>query len=96
MNYVEQVAKAIRNEVPEDALPESDTDSLFIFYAVLCLTKGSKVSGEDVHDAWSAWMTLRGEQHESLVPYQELPAEVRAEDSPFVVAIRRVAEGGRS
>ena len=96
MNYIQKVANAIRDDVPRDALPASDMDALFILYAVLCLTKGSKVSREDVHDAWSAWMTLRGEGHESLVPYEELPAEVRAEDDPFVVAIRRVAEGGLS
>lgn len=69
--------------MPEEVLPDSDTDSLFILYAVLCLTKGSTVSNQDVHDAWSAWMTLRGEQHESLVPYDQLPARRAGRGQPL-------------
>lgn len=91
MNYVDEVAEAIRKEAPRESIPDSDTESLFILYALLCLAKGQEVSGEDVHDAWSTWMTLRGEQHASLVPYDRLPSNVRAEDSAFVLAIRRVA-----
>ncbi len=91
MNYVQQLADEIRKEVPRGAVPDEDTDLLFVLYALLCLTKGSTVSNEDVHDAWSAWMTLRGEQHPSLVQYDQLPSDVRAEDSPFTVAIKRVA-----
>ena len=37
-------------------------------------------------------MTMRQQQHESLVPYDELSETVREEDMPFVIAIRRVAE----
>jgi hypothetical protein len=36
-------------------------------------------------------MTYRGEDHESLVPFGELPPAIRAEDDPYVRAIRRVA-----
>lgn len=94
MNYIQRIASAIREEVPDDVLPESSGDALFIMYAVLCLTKGADVSRRDVHDAWSAWMTLRRQRHESLVPYSDLPAQVQEEDDPFVVAIRRVAQSG--
>jgi hypothetical protein len=88
MSYVDEIAQQIRNEVFPDDLPESDLDSLFLFYAVLCLTKGSDVSRRDVHDAWSAWMTLRGEEHEALIPFDDLRPDLRAEDAPFVAAMQ--------
>jgi hypothetical protein len=36
-------------------------------------------------------MEMRGEQHESMVPFHELAESVQAEDVPFVEAIRAVA-----
>jgi hypothetical protein len=36
-------------------------------------------------------MSSRGEHHESMRPFDELPQNTQAEDSPFVLAIRRVA-----
>lgn len=56
--------------------------------------RAADVSREDVHDAWSAWMTLRAKGHEAIVPYPQLEPQVQAEDNPFVVAIRRVAKKG--
>ena len=90
-SYVTDVARAIRDALPPDATPDGDTALLFVFYALLCLTKGEQVTREDVHDAWSAWKTAIGEDHESLVPYDELTADIRREDEPFVEAIRQVA-----
>lgn len=91
MSYVAELAAAIRAELPGDLLPEVDAEPLFLLYALLALVKGADVSGEDVHDAWAAWMTWRGEAHESLVPFARLPASTKAEDDPYVAAIRRVA-----
>ncbi len=91
MSYVSELAEAIRAEMPEDLLPDEEADLLFLMYAVLLLAKGGDVTREDVHNSWAAWMTHRGELHESLVPFSELPPETRAEDGPFVLAIRRVA-----
>ncbi len=91
MTYLEELADQIRNAVSHDALPGEDTTDLFVMYAVLLLAKGDQVSREDVHNAWVAWKIARGRQHESMVPFAELPADTQAEDSPFVVAIRRVA-----
>lgn len=90
-NYVKTIAEAIRREVPEPLLPPEDTDLLFLFYAVLALVVGEKTSAEDVHDAWTAWMTALGEEHDSMVPYPQLPETVQNEDEPFVWAIRKVA-----
>jgi hypothetical protein len=91
MNYLERIAEEIRHEIPADALPDADTDDLFLLYAVLLLTRGADTTPEDVHNAWTAWMTARGEHHPSMVPFSELPNETQAEDSVFVDAIRRVA-----
>jgi len=91
MTYLDDVGRNIRNAVPEDALPDEDTKNLFLSYAVLLLAKGEAVTGEDVHNAWVAWMLSKGDDHEMLVPFSELPHDTQAEDSPFVVAIRTVA-----
>ena len=73
------------------ALPDDDTSNLFLLYAVLLLAKGDAVTHEDVHNAWVAWMGSKGEEHESMVPFTELPPGTQGEDSPFVLAIRSVA-----
>lgn len=90
MNYLQEVADRIRAEVPADAVPD-DADDLFLIYAVLALSKGTTVRRGDVHDAWSAWMTMRGEEHDAVRPLADLPEEIRSEDDPFVAAIRAVA-----
>ena len=96
MNYVEDLAAAIRREVPPDLLPSGDTSVLFRIYAVLALVKGEGVRLEDVHDAWAAWMTGLDPHHRSLLPYAELPAAVQRGDEPYLEAIRTVArERGR-
>lgn len=91
MSYVAELAEAIRAELPAKLIPPDDGELLFVLYAVLVLSKGADVTREDVHHAWAAWMTYRGQAHESLVPFDQLPASTKAEDEPFVRAIRRVA-----
>jgi len=91
MTYLDDIGLRIKSEVPSDDLPDEDTADLFVSYAVLLLAKGEGVTREDVHNAWVAWMQANGKRHESMVPYDELPSETQAEDSPFVVAIRAVA-----
>ena len=91
MTYLDALAADIKAAVPPDALPEEDTKDLFVLYAVLLLAKGEDVTGADVHNAWVAWMEARGQEHESMVSFSELPSETRGEDSPFVLAIRKVA-----
>jgi hypothetical protein len=96
VTYIDQLAAAIRAATPPDRLPEEQDglDELFRLYALLALVKGEDVSARDVHDAWALWMVNRGEgDHESVIPFDALAPEVRAEDEPFVVAIRRAAHG---
>jgi hypothetical protein len=91
LNYIEQDASLIRAFLPEDAeLPEG-ADGLFRLYAVLMRAKGADVEASDVHDAWSAWMTGIDPRHESVLPFDELDASTKAEDGPFLAAIRRAA-----
>ena len=91
MSYIDELAGAIRQRVPERLVPRGDTDALFRIYAVLVLAKGESVEHEDVHDAWSAWMTASDPTHRSLKPLAELSSDVRDADSPYLEALRAVA-----
>jgi hypothetical protein len=91
MNYIYEIAKRIRCEVPQEALPKGNTDLLFLMYAVLALTIGEEVRAEDVHDTWSAWMTYLDSSHESIKPFSQLSSDMKKTDQPFVDAIRKVA-----
>ncbi len=90
MSYLRDLAEEIRSELPHKLVPD-DADDLFLVYAVLVLVKGKDVTAEDVHNAWVAWMEIRGEHHESMMRFADLARGVRAEDDPFVTAIRTVA-----
>jgi hypothetical protein len=90
--YLDEIAATIRAHIPEGRLPEGDADELLRFYAVLLRAKGADVTQSDVHDAWSVWMAQRQSDHMSLVPYTDLPENIRDEDRIFTTAIRRVAE----
>lgn len=87
-NYIERIAHRIRDRVPEHLIPEGETDSLFLIYAVLALAKGRSVTTRDVHNAWAAWMASRHPLHDAIRPFDELSDETQREDEPFVTAIR--------
>jgi hypothetical protein len=92
MTYLDTTADAIKTRVPKDLLPdEPRVDELFRLYALLARIKGTSVTLEDVHDAWSLWMIGEDAEHESIKPYDELDPETRREDQPFLDAIRAVA-----
>lgn len=91
VNYLAADAARIRASLPEDSAVPEGADDLFLLYAVLMRAKGVTVEAEDVHDAWSAWMLGVDPEHASLVPFVELNELTRAEDEPFLIAIRRAA-----
>lgn len=89
--YIRDLANQIRSKFSPSELPDKGLDELFNSYAVLALSKGTDVTNEDVHDAWSAWATKFDPDNKSLVPFSELPPETRKFDTPFTKAIREVA-----
>ncbi len=91
MNYLDDIAVRIRDQVSSDRLPGGDTTGLFRSYAVLALALGSRVRLSDVHNAWVAWMLALHPEHPALAPFDELPADKQQQDAPFADAIRRVA-----
>lgn len=92
MTYLDELAIEIEERVPRDLLPDGDTRSLFRLYALLALAKGRSVDAMDVHNAWATWMQEQDPDHRSIKPFEDLDAETRASDEPFVEAIRAVAE----
>lgn len=89
--YLERDADLIRQCLPAGAEAPDGSEELFLVYAVLLRAKGADTQAADVHDAWSAWMVGVDPDHESLRPFEELDAETRREDSPFLTAIRAAA-----
>lgn len=91
VNYLELDAKMIRENLPSEISVPEGSGHLFLLYAVLMRAKGAETTASDVHDAWSAWMMAKDPEHESILPFDELDAETRCEDSPFLRAIKRAA-----
>lgn len=84
--YIEQALVLVNGRMP------GQDPVLTTYYALLALTKGETVSMADVHDAWAMWRYATGhDQHPDLVPYTDLPLEVRELDRPYMEAIRGVA-----
>lgn len=77
MNYVED----IRSDL-DARLPGLDPE-LIRLYTLLVLVKGMNTRLEDVHDAWAIWCNGTRPSHPSLVPFDELSAEVQSYDRPY-------------
>lgn len=91
-SYIRELAQQIRAKVDQSALPDEGLDELFDSYAVLALAKGTTVTNEDVHNAWSAWATKHDPTSESLVPFEELPKKTQEDDTRFTEAIHDIAK----
>lgn len=91
LNYIERDAAFVRDNLPEGTDVPDGSEALFRAYAVLMRAKGVDTQAADVHDAWSAWMAASDPEHESIVPFADLDEATRAEDAPFLLAIRRAA-----
>lgn len=100
MNYVSGLAERIAKQVAldndtDDIHIHPDYNPLYDLYALLCLTKGTNTTNQDVHDAWSIWQNKINPKHHSLRPFSELTPEVQALDTPYRNAIRTVAKERR-
>lgn len=90
--YLSELAEKIKAEVPADLIPKEGSNELFVQYAALARAKGMAITESDVHDAWSAWLFFRDPSHEALVPYGQLSDQTKAQDTPYVKAIRVALE----
>ena len=52
---------------------------------------GPRATAADVHNAWSAWQQELDADRDALLPYDDLPTDVQAEDAPFLRAIQAAA-----
>lgn len=89
--YLEEIARIIRSYIPKDRLPDSNSDTLLLSYALLLRAKGVEITSSDIHDAWAVWINGVNPNHEALVPYDKLAPEVQQQDFVFVTAVRRAA-----
>ena len=85
MTYLDEARNALAKELI-GIHPE-----LLDFYTVLVYVKGQQVTCEDVHDAWAMWTHKYKSQHRWLIPFRDLPEDVKAKDQPYVDAIKAVA-----
>lgn len=95
MNYLDATARRVEHEIAPNLRPEERGADLYRLYGLLVLVKGVDCTLEDVHNAWSAWMTTDEPDHDALVPFEELSPETREKDRPYLNAIRRAAAGKR-
>lgn len=92
MTYIDRLAETVRLELPKDARPEEHAVELYRLYALLVLVRGHRTTLEDVHDAWSTWMSAYEPTHSSLRPFNELDPDVQEEDRPYLKAILALAQ----
>lgn len=88
MSYLKDDADRIRAHMPVEVSIPDDSDMLFLMYAVLGRAKGVRVTPEDIHDAWVAWMEASGKEHDAMKPFDELDRDTRVQDLPFVIAVK--------
>lgn len=90
--YLDDIAARIRAHISDDRMPDENAEELLRLYAVLLRAKGTDVTESDIHDAWSMWIAKHREEHESLVPYEDLTPDVREQDGIFASAVRQAAQ----
>ena len=67
-------------------------DALLDLYTLLVFVAGDGVTLEDVHDAWALWRSRTRPAHPSIVPFEQLVAEVQEMDRAYAEAIMRAAD----
>jgi hypothetical protein len=85
MNYVVRARAALARKIDVE-------DDLLDLYTLLVLVSGTRTKLSDVHDAWATWRTKTKPDHDSLVPFSDLSADVQERDRKYVDAIRQTAE----
>jgi hypothetical protein len=89
-NYIDSVRETLSQQIPDTA------EELLDLYTLLTFVKGSAVTLEDVHDAWSVWRSRTNPNHKSLIPFGELTPEVQQLDQKYADAIIQTAQAVRT
>ena len=85
-NYIKNAKDVLRETFKENDLQVDE--SLLDLYTLLLLTKGLKVMGKDVHEAWAIYTNQVNPRHKSLIPFEDLTKEVQDLDTPYTEAIK--------
>lgn len=88
-SYAHQMAARLADE-----LPGLDAE-LANLYLLLALTRGTETTLRDVHDAWSVWRMNTRPDHPSLIPFEDLSAEVQQLDAKYRDAIHRATKAAK-
>lgn len=92
LNYLDKVAQEVERQLSADDRPDARATELYRLYALLVLVRGRHTSLQNVHDAWSTWMTAEDPNHRSLVPFIQLRPDQQEQDRPYLDAIHRTAD----
>lgn len=95
LNYIDYLAALVEAELDPERQPDAHAQQLYRLYALLVLTTGEESTLQNVHDAWSTWMTGQQPDHPALVPFEELRADQQEQDRPYLDAILRAARAYR-
>jgi hypothetical protein len=85
-NYVQQVTSLLAQH-----LPGCDPE-LLALYTLLALSRGTRTSLKDVHDAWAVWRNATNPAHRSLLTFNDLAAEVQELDCKYMEAIHEATQ----
>lgn len=91
MNYIDSLARQIEQELLPEQRPDDYSAELYRLYGLLVLLKGDSCTLENVHDAWSVWMSPQQPTHRALIPFSNLTKEQQEQDRPYLEAIQQVA-----
>lgn len=84
-NYIENARAILAGKIDVEG-------DLLDLYTLLALTSGVTTSWGDVHDAWAIWKNRTKPDHKSLIPFIDLPANVRKLDKEYADAIIETAK----
>jgi len=88
MNYIEKVKTELDLILEMEVTPY---EGLLDVYALLVFTVGKNCTNENIHDAWSIWMSKTEPNHKSLIPFNELTKETQDLDSKYRDAVIKVS-----
>lgn len=91
MNYIEDTARMLREELEERNLPRVPA-TLLGMYILLVLTEGVNTRMRHVHNAWAVEKAMLTFAHSGLVPFEELTTERQEMNRPYAEAIIATAE----